>query len=184
MLAYRVFPYLPGARPGEPGHPLYVRTDQGAGRLDNPDLYLVRYLTTEPSSAVGEAFANLSLWLPSMLAFPALAGSRRVLGVYRYDEERLPLLDLDDARALLERGLRPTQVVARNRPATQAWARRIFHEHKWEGIRWWSYHRPQWTILGIWSPGQVLEVVRIEDLVAHPAMADAADVLVRQRDGI
>ncbi|MFZ0216465.1 MAG: RES family NAD+ phosphorylase [Candidatus Dormiibacterota bacterium] len=178
MLVYRVFPYLAEARPGEPGHPDYVHPEQGSGRLDNPDLYLVRYLTTEPSAAIGETFAHLTYWNRAMLRFPGLPGARRVLGVYSLDEEAVPLLNLDDARVLLERNLRPTQVIERNRPATQAWARRIYEEQSWDGVRWWSYHRPQSTILGVWREGAI-HSERTEDLWEHPAFADAARALAK-----
>lgn len=183
MLVFRVFPHLPSARrPTEPGHALYTHPDQGLGRLDNPDLYLVRYLALDPAAAVAEAFGNVAVWRPSMLGFPNLAGSERALGAYRLDEKRHPLLDLDDARCLLDRGLRPTQVVSRNRPTTQAWARRIFEEGRWAGVRWWSYHRPHWTVAGIWSDG-ALELLEVLPVAGHPALADAARSLRRILEG-
>lgn len=174
MLVHRVFPHDPtGRRPDQPGHPLYVHPDQGLGRLDNPDRYRVRYLALDPAAAVAEAFGNLTIWQPSMLRFPQLPGAIRALGVYRLDEERHPLLDLDDARNLLERGLRPTQVIARDRPATQAWARRIHEEGRWAGVRWWSFHGPHWTVIGLWAE-DALEVVDIQAIAGHPALIDAA----------
>lgn len=174
MLVYRVFPHDPAARRADqPGHPLYVHPDQGLGRLDNPGRYRARYLALDPAAAVAEAFGNLTIWQPSMLRFPQLPGATRALGVYRLDEEGQPLLDLDNARNLLDRGLRPTQVISGDRPATQAWARRIYEEGRWAGVRWWSFHRPHWTVIGLWAE-DALEVVDIHVISGHPALVDAA----------
>lgn len=182
MLVWRVFPWVEGAPAGRPGHPLHVHPDQGAGRWDNPDRYLALYAAASAEAAVGESFAHLTRWTPEMLLFPQLDGAVRALGVYRYDEERHPLLDLDDARALLERGLRPTDVVVRNRPRTQAIARAIHDERRWAGIRWWSMHRPQWALMVFFGADPVVA----EDVVplpGHPALRDAADLLAREVGG-
>ncbi len=153
MLLYRVFPHLVAASPNEPGHPLYVHPDQGRGRWDNPDVYQSMYAAASPSGAVGESFAGLSTWSAAILPFPSIPGSIRAMGVYRFDEETYPVLNLDDARVLLERGLRPTDVVIRNRPRTQSIARMVYSEGRWAGMSWWSMHRPQWILYVIWTPG-------------------------------
>lgn len=183
MLVYRVFPYLASAGPDEPGDPGYLHTGQGKGRLDNPDRYRCWYVALDASGAVGEVFADLLKWREEMFPFPAIAGARRALGVYEIPDDT-PLLDLDDARNLLDRGLRPTQVIERNRPATQAWALRAFEEAdrdgtpKWSGVRWWSFHRPQWRVLGVW--GRTPQNVDVEDLdLEHPAIVDAARALAK-----
>jgi hypothetical protein len=100
------------------------------------------------------------------------------MGVYRFDEETHAVLDLDDARVLLERGLRPTDVVIRNRPRTQSIARMVYSEGQGAGMSWWSMHRPQWTLYIIWTPG-VLRVERVEPLVGHPAVAEASRLLAK-----
>ena len=156
MLLYRVFPSLDSAGEGEPGHPSYIHKPQGKGRLDNPGDYTCWYLSGESSGAVGEVFGDLTSWVDDMFEVPFLAGARRALGTYFIPDDT-PLLDLDDAKNLLDRGLRPTQVIIRNRPATQAWALAIFKEanadgsRKWQGVRWWSYQRPSWQIYGLWG---------------------------------
>jgi hypothetical protein len=124
LLLYRVFPHVPWAPEHEPGHPLYVSPGQGKGRWDNPSLSLVRYLSHSPVAAIGEAFGHLATWAPEMLFMPATPGAMRRLGTYRLDETANPLLDLDDARALFDRALRPTHVVIRDRTRTLAARRR------------------------------------------------------------
>lgn len=185
MLLYRVFPYLSSAAAGDAGHPDYLHKPQGSGRLDNPREYECLYLSAEASGAVGEVFGQLSQWSSAMFPFPAIVGAARALGTYDLADDA-PILELDDAQTLLERGLRPTQVVERNRPVTQAWALRIFREadlsrggaRKWDGVRWWSYQRPQWRIYGVWGPKP--RCVRVESLdVGHPSVIDASRAMAR-----
>jgi hypothetical protein len=183
VLLYRVFPYLTGAAEGEPGHPLYVYPAQGKGRWDNRSLYLCRYLATSPEAAIGETFGNLATWSTAMLEFPALPGSERRLGVYRLDEEAHPLLDLDDSQVLVDRSIRPTHVVIRNRPRTQGIAARIYEEDRWAGIQWWSYHCPEWTVACLWEEDN-LTVQAVESIAGHPALNDAATVLAKPRSDI
>jgi hypothetical protein len=179
VLIYRVFPFRADAGPGEPGHPLYVHPEQGYGRWDNADLYSALYVASSGSAAIGETFAHLSIWSAAMLPFPAIEDSRRVLGIYAVDEETHPLLNLDDSAALLQRGLRPTDVVIRNRPRTQAIARDVFGEALWSGLSWWSMHRPQWVLHVYWNL-KAIELAEIQTLPSHPAMHDAARLLAKQ----
>jgi hypothetical protein len=184
MLLYRVFPHLPAAAPGTRGHPDYLHA-QGPSRLDNPGHYRVWYFAAEQSGAVGEVFGGLDEWDERMFPFPLIPGSRRALGTYRLDDGT-PLLDLDDANNLLQRGLRPTQVIERNRAETQAWALRVFAERNdrgeqvWQGVRWWSFYRPGWRIVGYWGAAEP-QPVDVERLgTAHVAVADAAAALSKR----
>jgi hypothetical protein len=99
----------------------------------------VLYASGEPAGAVAEAFASFSRWGDFLLEHPR--GARRVLIAIDVPDE-LTLLDLDDARALVRRRLRPSEVVTRDRPTTQAWARRIWEEAQWAGVRWVVVPRP------------------------------------------
>jgi hypothetical protein len=138
MLLWRVFPHVPtAATAAEPGHPLYVHPDQGDGRWDNPARFLLGYFALTPTAAIVESFQSVARWSPKMLPFPQIPGALRALSVVHLDEERHPLLDLDDANTLLAWNLRPTQVVVRNRPFTQDLAARIFADGRWAGLRGW-----------------------------------------------
>lgn len=164
MRVYRVLPYLPSAREGEAGHPLYVHKQQGAGRLDNPDAYLVRYVADAGVAAVAEAFGQFELWTPALLQGPpALPGSRMVLAELELGD-RVRILDLDDASNLVAWSLRPSRVVTRDRAVTQAWARNIFHSGQYDGARWWSYYNPDWASIGVWG-GSDLQTVEVHELV-------------------
>jgi RES domain len=176
VLLYRVFPHLAAAVNDEPGGALYVHPHQGTGRWDNPHLYRAMYVAAEPAGAIGESFAHLSTWSPAMLDVGFLAGAHRVLATYELDEDIHPLLDFDDARALLDRRLRPSDIVIRNRPRTQQIAADVFAEGQWAGLSWWSMHRPQWTLHVLWTyAGLVLR--RVEQLPDHPGLLDAASRL-------
>jgi hypothetical protein len=157
---YRVFPWVDTAEPGEPGHPLYVAGPQGHGRVDNPEQYLTLYASDHAEGAIGEAFGNHSLWTRDLLQGPpALSGSERALAVFGAGE--LDVVDLDDPAALLERRLRPSEVVTRVRSVTQEWALAIFREARWSGVRWWSYYDAGWGSFGLWDPSDLrLEEVR------------------------
>jgi hypothetical protein len=161
---YRVLPWVRGASKGRPGHPLYVRSPQGSGRVDNPERYLVLYASDSPMGAVAEAFGNNSVWTRELLEGPpALPGSIRALA--SYEAGGVEILDLDDCAALSPRNLKPSVVVTRDRRVTQAWGLAVHDEDRWAGIRWWSYYRPEWGSYGIWSVDDlsVLETVPLED---------------------
>jgi len=177
VLLYRVFPYLAAASLGQPGHPRYVHPVQGAGRFDNPAHFVAWYMAAEAVSAVGESFAQLSIWRDEMFEFPLIPGSRKALGIYDLPDD-LPYVDLDDPRRLVDLGVRPSQVIERNRPYTQALALRIHSEGRYNGIRWWSFHGPQWRVYCLWEIDPT--IVQIDALtVAHIAVVSAAATLTR-----
>lgn len=178
MFVYRVFPHLASAPIGTAGHPKYVHPAQGAGRWDNPDQYLAFYVATTAEGAIGETFAHLSTWGADMLEFPALPGARRALGIYQFDEEKYPILDLDDPKELIGRSIRPSEVVMRTRPHSQKIARKVWDEKSWAGIGWWSMHRPQWQLRVLFDSA-ITEVINVEDLVGHPALHEAGARLAR-----
>jgi hypothetical protein len=183
MLVYRVFPRLPQADLGDVGHPLHIGR-QGLGRLDNPAHYRVWYLAFESSGAIAEAFGHRRDWNHEMFECPIAQGSRLALATYLLDDDT-PLLDLDDAGNLYSRGLRPTQVIERNRAATQAWALRVHDElndrgHRiWQGVKWWSYYHCQWRIAGYWGERAPLLLDVDELTLDSPAVTDAAVSLRR-----
>ncbi|WP_236603743.1 hypothetical protein [Rhodococcus sp. WAY2] len=115
--AYRVFPYLPSPKPGQPGHPLYEHRPPRGGHIDHPDFY-AWYLSQLAEAACGETFGNLAHWEQSMFGFPQLPGSHRALGTFRLPDD-LRVLDLDDPAQLVRLSLRATHIVIRNLAVTQ-----------------------------------------------------------------
>ena len=183
MLLWRVFPFLETAtNRTQPGHPLYVNPRQVHGRWDSAE-YSLLSLAEEPAGAIGETFGNLTRWQPAMLPFPMLSGSVRRLGVYRLDEAAAPMCDLDDARTLMRLGVRPTQVVIRDRGFTQTLAARLYGEGHWSGVRWWSFHRPQWALRAAWDHSAI-SLERVEELPGHPALREAAEALAKMSEDL
>ena len=184
MRAYRVFPYLSTAKPGDPGHPEFVPPSRGANRLDNAEHYTVRYFAEHAAGAVAETLGQYDTWVAGMLRGKPGSGMVRAVAAC---EIRRPerLLDLDDGQALVDRGIRPTQVVRRDLPVTQAWALRVYEERtsargtrRWDGVRWWSWYRPEWPVVGLWA-GDV-ELLEVQPLsLEHPAVREAASALGR-----
>lgn len=174
---YRVLPWLPGALAGDPGHPLYVPRPQGAGRIDNPEAYLVLYASDSPAGAVAEAFGNHAVWTEHLLVGRGdIPRSRTALAAYETDA---PILDLDDPAVLHARGLRPSRIVTGDRTCTQRWALDLFREGRWVGVRWWSYFDPDWGSHGVWDPACLAPAEVVPLTADHPALVEALRVLHR-----
>jgi len=176
---YRVFPYVPQARPDEPGGALHI-PPQGGGRLDNPDLYSVFYAGSAEAGAVAEAFGRFPEWTPAILkGSPSLPGSFRAVARYRM-ADALRICDLDDPVQLVALDLRPSAVVSRDYSRTRDWARRIYLDGAWDGVRWWSYYDSRWFSFGIWAASQVslqdVRMLRLDDA----AVLDAARIISRR----
>jgi hypothetical protein len=179
---HRVFPHVRHADPGSIGHANYLPTTQGGGRLDNPESYVMRYFGESAVAAVAERFGELDVW--DEIMFRQRSGARLALATFELPPS-VRLLDMDDAQVLVDRELRPTQVVRRDLAVTQAWALKVHQERtsprgkpRWDGIRWWSWYRPEWPVLGIWAGEPELIDVQPLDL-KHPAVREAATLLGR-----
>lgn len=173
----------------EPFHPLDIPIDgQGQGRFDNPHLYAALYVSTTEQGAVGETFGNLSQW-PAAEIERTKDGRPRCLVRYEIPDDAI-ISDLDDPQVLTNLGIRPSDVVRRNRDHTQEIANSVWRTRAGTAVRgfsWWSYWRPEWTMVMLWSDGlghpyfPSLTVTRVDALtVAHQAVQVAADVLPRE----
>jgi len=175
---YRVFPWVPGVRARAPGHPLFSWPVQGAGRIDNPESYRTLYASDSPAGAIAEAFGNHAIWTPQLLQGRRdLASSVRAIA--ELHAEKVDVLNLDDARELVRRRLRPSTVVIRDRTVTQRWALDIFKEKRWAGVRWWSRYDSRWGAFGLWALAEMRSVKVTRLTSDHPALIEAAAVLSR-----
>ncbi|MGH7707130.1 MAG: RES family NAD+ phosphorylase [Vulcanimicrobiaceae bacterium] len=176
---YRVFSHDPNAAADEPGGVLFIPT-QGGGRIDNPDLYAVRYLGDSPAGACAEVFNSGKYrqdWSSEMLRpHPKLPKRRRALAWFDLPDNA-PICNLDDPRELTKQRMRPSRVIARDYATTQQWARKLFRQGRWDGVRWWSYHDARWASIGLWRNPKIVGY-GIETLtIDHPALHEAADAL-------
>ncbi len=176
---YRVFPYLARTHKHDLGGALYV-PPQGGGRIDNPGVYSVLYLSDAAAGAVAEAFGRFPEWTPAILeGSPSLPGSIRVLARYTL-AEAAAVCNLDDLQLLGALGLRPSDVATRDTVRSRAWARRIYDRGKWSGVRWWSYYDPSWSSYGLWNiKGHALEDVTPLTL-DHLALIEASRTITRR----
>lgn len=179
MLLYRVFPSISGVAPGQPGGGLYVPEQRG-GRIDIPSLYSVLYLSDAQAGAVAEAFGRFPEWTPAILrGSPSLTGSVRAIARYNLPDDA-PLCDLDDPAQLQRLGMRPSDVVTRNYIRSRAWARKIYEQDAWIGVRWWSYYDPRWASIGLWERSR-LALEDVEPLrLDHPAVIEASQTITRR----
>jgi hypothetical protein len=160
MKLYRVFPWIEKAAVHEPGGVFFV-PPQGTGRIDNPDHYGVLYASDSAAGSIAETFNRNPYgmhWTPRMLR-PRLPGAVTALAEIT---PRVPdsfLCDLDKPQQLVTQTLRPSNVITRERTATQAWALGIFEQQRFAGVRWWSYHESHWGSIGLWDIQLLLDSI-------------------------
>ena len=153
---------------------------QVSGRLENPEFYSVLYSSDSAAGAIAEAFGRFPEWTPAILrGSPSLPGSTRAVARYLLADDA-PVCDLDDPDQLRRIGIRPSEVVSRDYVRTRAWARQIYEQRVWIGVRWWSYYEPQWASIGLWDIRQLMldgvRVLRLDD----SALIDASRAIVRR----
>jgi hypothetical protein len=176
---FHTFPLRRGAALDAPGGPLYVpRERQGFGRFDAPDRYGAFYFSTLAISAIAEqlqAFRGRAL--PSS-ALRRADGS--ILALARMELDEPTLVDLDDARRLLERDLRPSQVATSERARTRPIGVAI-HDEGGDGLLWWSALEAAWpngVLFAERALGRCRLIGRPERLgLEHPSVREAAAFL-------
>jgi len=176
---FRVFPYVAGADDHAPGGAFYVPS-LGGGRIDNPGVYPVLYLGDSAAGAIAEAFGRFAEWTTSILeSAPGEPRSVRAVARYRLPDEA-PVCNLDDPERLLSLRLRPSDVVTRDYARSRAWARLIYDQKIWMGIRWWSYYNPACYSFGLWDTScLVLETVTPLRL-DNPDLLEAGRTITRR----
>ena len=178
MRLYRAFPWDPDADLGDPGGPLF-RPSGSSGRVDNPELYRVLYLTTEPEAAIAEHFWVFDIWADALFVHPQL-GLRYAVAQYELSDESR-LCDLDNAQTLVDLRMRPSDVVVRDRKQSQAWAETIFKKVSHVGVRWWSILDAVWYVIALWDVHRLKVVGRPQPLyVASSEVQRAASAIIRR----
>jgi RES domain len=176
---YRWFPWTPGAGAHDPGGPLHApRFDQGGGRHDNPNLFGAFYVSRVPASPIAELLRDyVSRAAPPQPLFREGSPIR----LAEIDDSEIDnLVDLDDPRGLLERGLRPSGVATRHRRQTQRIARAIYEEGV-AGFEWWSTIEASWINVTLFEDrvaGRLTVVGEPDPLTLdHPAVREAAEAV-------
>jgi hypothetical protein len=179
MRLYRVFHFDVEAKSSEPGGALFASRN-GTGRIANPKLYKELYLSSTAAGALSEAFGRLDTWSEEMLARPDVRTRSQPTNC---ETNEAAVCDLDNAARLLAYDLHPSEMVARDRVVTQAWAGRVYSSGKWAGISWWSRYDSRWRSLGLWNRKDLRLSEPPELLtIRHPAIRQAAELLPRRLD--
>lgn len=184
MKAYRICPWDPRWNADQLiGSLEAVRSSQQAGRWDNSRLYGALYLSLSQAGAVAEVLGAHTEWVDGLFDSPGTGLRRHLLTVRIDDAVARRLVDVDDAHFLAERGLRPSQVAGRARAVTRALAADLYAEGA-PGVRFWSYHRPEWTNVVLFlpplAPGALSVDVAEEMHLGLPAVAAASEMLCRR----
>lgn len=163
MRLWRVLPWDPSAKAGQPGHALWVpRMFQGTGRHDAPELYGCLYLAETAVSAVAEMlapFRGTGDLHPDLLV---RSGRQLALAELALAADAM-LVDLDDPAVLATEGLRPSVVATGWRATTQAYAARQFERHPdAAGLRWWSTLEASWMQVTLFD--RALDAVRVSQV--------------------
>lgn len=183
MRAYRIAPWNAAAGTTQLFGALEAtRPAQQSGRWDNSRLYGALYLSLSQAGAVAEVLGNHSRWVDALFDSPG-TGLRRHLITVDVDQAALGgVVDVDDAAFLASRGLRPSEVAGRARARTRTLAADLFSEGA-TGIRFWSYHRPEWTNLALFAPPVTqadVTVTAAEPMTLDmPCVAAASEMLCR-----
>lgn len=187
MRAYRISPWDPRSGGAAATARLLeglaaVRAGQQAGRFDNSRLYGALYLSLSQAGAVAEVLGSHAEWVDGLFDAPGLGLRRHLLTVQIDDAIVDRIVDIDDARFLLDRGLRPSEIAGRARTRTRSLAADVFSEGA-AGIRFWSYHRPEWTNVVLFVPPVGTGDVHVEAAEAMhldlPCVAAASEMLCR-----
>lgn len=141
---WRVFPWDPAARPGEPFSPSYLPATQGTGRFDLAGRSSgVIYMAETPEHAIGE---RIQFYRGQVLDAPDLMVAGRMLAISSVvlsSDVRDEIADFCDPRVLVRFAIRPDDVAARARPTTQRIAQAVFASGL-AGLRWWSAFFGEW----------------------------------------
>ncbi len=175
---WRVFPWDPAAREGEPFSPPYLPRQSGQGRFDLPlnTGASAWYFAESPEHAVAEKLQDLR---GRVLYHDFLfeRGHRLAICAIQLNAT-LRLTDLCDPLELARRNIAPDQLAFRNRAVTQAIARELHRNADLAGFRWWSALLGEWHTVVLFSdrlPEDALTFSTPEELsVASPIVATAA----------
>lgn len=184
MRAHRISPWDPRRGPEQMLDGLAaVRSGQQSGRFDNAPLYGALYLALSQAGAVAEVLGAHADWSDALFDSPATGLRRHLLTVEVDDDVVARIVDVDDARFLVDRGLRPSEVSGRSRTRTRTLAADLYAEGA-TGIRFWSWYRPEWVNLVLFVPPVDPTGVRVDGVeemtVDLPCVAAASEMLCRR----
>ena len=182
-LLWRVFPWVPDARPGEPYSPQYLPPQSGQGRFDLPHEAGVSawYFAESPEHAVAEKVQDLRN--RTLIDDFLFERGRRLALCSAHAPDVALVADLCDPAIPAGRSIPPDRLAYTERAVTQSIAHHLYQAADAEltGFRWWSALRGGWHTTVLFSDrvaDEPLSFANPEALqLSTPAVAKAAEAL-------
>ena len=175
---WRVFPWDPSAKPGEPFSPGYIRRTQGSGRFDVAGK-LVVYLAETADHAVAE---KLQRFRGQRIDRKDLRESGRTLALVEARLARIKLADLCDPAVLVRHDIRPDVLASREIAKTQRIAAAL-SDVGYTGLRWWSALSGDWHTIVVFE-GTIAYGTPEPLTLLHQAVQQASAALGIQRSAL
>jgi len=170
-MPWRVFPWDPNAKLGEPFSPSYIHPNQGSGRFDVAGK-LVVYLAETAVHAVAE---KLQRFRGQKIDASDLVESGNTLALVECQLGKIQLADLCDPAVLVKHAIAPDVLASRDFAKTQRVAVELDKEG-FSGLRWWSALSGDWHTIVVFQ-GKI-EYGKPEPLtLAHKAVQEAREAL-------
>ena len=170
-MPWRVFPWDPGAKPGEPFSSSYIHPNQGSGRFDLTGK-LVVYLAETAVHAVAE---KLQRFRGQKIDRRDLIESGKTLALVECQLGKIKLADLCDPAVLVKHDIKPDVLASRDFAKTQRAAAALYKE-SFSGLRWWSALSGDWHTIVVFQ-GEI-EYGKPEQLaIGHKVVQEASVAL-------
>ncbi|MGH7522321.1 MAG: RES family NAD+ phosphorylase [Gemmatimonadales bacterium] len=170
-MPWRVFPWNPAAKAGEPFSPSYVHPNQGSGRFDVSGK-LVVYLAETAVHAVAE---KLQRFRGQKVDRKDIFESGHQLALVECQLEKIKLADLCDPAVLVKYGIAPDVLASREISKTQAVAAAV-HKAGLAGLRWWSALSGDWHTIVVFE-GTITYGEPEPLAIGHAVVQEAATAL-------
>jgi hypothetical protein len=170
-MPWRVFPWDPAAKAGEPFSPSYIHPNQGSGRFDLAGK-LVVYLAETAVHAVAE---KLQRFRGQKIDRRDLIESGKTLALVECQLGEIKAADLCDPAVLVKYEIAPDVLASRDPGKTQRVAA-LLHKEGYDALRWWSALSGDWHTIVVFQ-GQI-EYGKPEPLtIGHPVVREASAAL-------
>ncbi|HEV8508986.1 MAG TPA: RES family NAD+ phosphorylase [Gemmatimonadales bacterium] len=177
-MPWRVFPFDPAAKAGEPFSPSYVYPNQGSGRFDVTGR-LVVYLAESAVHAVAE---KLQRFRGQKIDRKDLMESGKPLALVECQPAsrwQSKIADLCDPAVLVKYAIAPDVLASREITKTQAVAAAL-HAEGFAGLRWWSALSGDWHTIVVFQGD--IDYGKPEPLtIDHKVVREASEALGIQR---
>lgn len=177
-MPWRVFPWDPDAKPGEPFSPSYIYPKQGSGRFDLADK-LVVYLAETAVHAVAE---KLQRFRGQKIDRKDLNESGKPLALVECRLRKIKLADLCDPAVLVKHDIKPDLLASRDFAKTQRVAARLYKEG-FGGLRWWSALSGDWHTIVVFQ-GEIDYDTPEPLTIGHKIVQEASVALGIQRSAL